>query len=123
MPDVFAHVRWFGIPQYTGPPGCTLVVRINDRDVFDDTLISVIALDDVDPCRIIIEIDGDDGNGMHVMRLEGWDTIRREVPVEGDGASVTYLVCVYERDCWLLCVRVFVCVCVSLALTCVCVCM
>ena len=79
MPKVFACVRWFGIPQYTY--GCKLVVRINDRDVFDDTLLSVIALDDVDPCRIIIEIDGDDGNGVHVMRLQGWDTIHREVPV------------------------------------------
>ena len=91
LPDAFASVRWFGIPQYTR--GCKLVVRIDDRDVYDTTLSSVIALDDVDPCRIIVEIDGDGGNGMHVMRFQGWDTIKPADRPDDDG------VCVCVSEC------------------------
>ena len=31
-----------------------------------------------DPSRILIEIGCGDDNGMYVMRIEGWDTIKRE---------------------------------------------
>ena len=50
-----------------------LVVKIEDRFAFDKTLPSVIDISDIDPSRVLIEIDND---SMFVMRIEGYDTCK-----------------------------------------------
>ena len=52
--------------------------QYSNRFIFDESLTSVISLEDIDPSRILVEIGGDRDNGMYVMRIEGWDTIKRD---------------------------------------------
>ena len=72
----YACVCWFCKPRY--PNARTLIVRIDNRFIFDESLSSIISLEDIDPSRILVEIGGDRDNDMYVMRIEGWDTIKRD---------------------------------------------
>lgn len=67
----FACVRWFRPPVYLH--SCMLIVKIEDRRDFDDSLPSVISIYDIDPSRVIIE-DCKDDVGVFFMRIEGYDT-------------------------------------------------
>ena len=50
-----------------------LIVKIEDRGDFDDSLPSVISIYDIDPSRVIIEDCKDDAS-VFFMRMEGYDT-------------------------------------------------
>ena len=52
---------------------CFLIVKIEDRNDFDESLPSVISIYDIDPSRVLIEIC-EDGQGVFLMRMEGYDT-------------------------------------------------
>ena len=73
----YAVVRWFCKQTY--PTKCVLVAHIRDWFAFDDSLSSVVSINDIDPSRVVIElVGGIDYGGMYLMRIEGWDTVEHE---------------------------------------------
>ena len=69
----FAVVTWFRNPVY--PDGDPLTVRIpmNGVDVNNINQVSVVSLYDIQPCRVLVDIDRFH-DCMYMMRKEGMDT-------------------------------------------------
>ena len=70
----FAIVSWFPNPVY--PDGDPLTVRIpmEGVDVNDIDVIDVVSLNDIQPSRVLVEIDSEN-DSMYMMRKDGVDVI------------------------------------------------
>ena len=71
----FAVVTWFRFHNSVYPDGDPLTVRIpmNDVDVNNINQVSVVSLYDIQPCRVLVDIDRFH-DCMYMMRKEGIDT-------------------------------------------------
>ena len=71
----FAIVSWFPLPVY--PDGDPLTVRIaleGVDDVNDIGDVDVVSLNDIQPSRVLVEIDSEN-DSMYMMRKDGVDVI------------------------------------------------
>lgn len=68
-----ALVRWFPPPQY--PDGDPLLVRVNVdfSNLFDTTEPKLLYLDEIDPSRVMYELEGE--STVYMMRIEGIDVM------------------------------------------------
>ena len=68
----FAVLSWLPAPVYPDADPLTVRIDVPHIDVNNICTSSVVSLNDIQPCRVLVEIDR---TSLYMMRMEGIDTL------------------------------------------------